>query len=340
VSNRLGAALLTFFFVAMSVGCETSESIAPTEQDQEDALGAVAEVSQGDSGLTEDNGRVDLGPLLYNPCSTATKVGGFEVTLAEKYTGVSGQVLDGVVPAQVPELAQEEGECSLWVAKSLFCDPACVPGETCGESGSCIPYPESHSVGTVIIDGLIDPLTMEAKWGNHYTNPGTMAHPGYEDAALISLQATGGDFEPFALRGVGVQALEVSETSPEVVVGAGLTVSWLAAQEEPGVSIHLELNINNHGSSSAWIACDVTDSGTYTISSALIEALFDKGVSGFPSLAMTRQSVDSTTIGPGCVQLVVASAQALSVNVEGVTSCTSDAGCPNGQACGADLQCH
>jgi hypothetical protein len=320
-------------------GCAATDDTAPVAQEQADALAGLEEVSQKDLSRAEDGSAGDLGPLLYNPCPVTTKVGGFEVTLAEKYTGVSGQVLDGVVPTQVPNLAQNAEECSLWVAKTLFCDPPCVPGETCGTEGSCIPYPESHSVGTVVIEGLKEPLSMEAKWGNHYTNPGTMAHPGYEVSAALHVEASGGDYEPFHLRGVGVEPLEVTTTSAEVAQGAGLAVAWIPGQEVAGVRIALELNINNHGSNSAWIECDVSDSGAYTVPSDLIGALFGLGVSGFPSLVITRQSVDSTTIEPGCVQFAVTTSQALAISVEGVISCTNDAACPKGQTCGVDLQC-
>ena len=86
------------------------------------------------------------GQFEYRPCSRAELVGEFSVVLAESYTGIQGTVYDGVVPFQIPEEALVEGECRLLRARSLQCDPPCQPGETCGEDGNCIPYPEARSV--------------------------------------------------------------------------------------------------------------------------------------------------------------------------------------------------
>ncbi|MDP6945307.1 MAG: hypothetical protein QF464_14260 [Myxococcota bacterium] len=325
-------------------GCGDTTSTSPAA----DASGGEADVSvaadvavAADVTLIADVDAEPVAPLVYAPCSEAERVGGFRITLADDYTGVDGHVLDGIVPANVPDEVQVDGACRLLRAVSLYCDPACVPGETCGAQGACIPYPERSSVGLVTITGLVDALSMEAKWGNNYTNPGSMAHPGYEAAADIALTAEGGDFEAFSLRGFGVEALVPSGAS-EVVIEAGesIDLSWTPPTVDGPVKVHLELNLNNHGSTSAWIACDVGDTGSFTVPATLLDALYAIGVSGFPSLVMSRRSVDSVTISPGCVDLVVVSEQDVSVEIDGITSCTSDQQCPPQQTCGADLACH
>src|SRR5688572_33045407 len=44
--------------------------------------------------------------------------------------------------------------CALPICRNLACVPACVGAETCGESGTCIPYPRQINVGEVNIRGL------------------------------------------------------------------------------------------------------------------------------------------------------------------------------------------
>jgi len=278
----------------------------------------------------------------YAPCTLDTRVGGFVVTLAEEYTGINGQVLGGVVPVNIPELMAEEGDCKLLKSRNLFCDPGCVPGETCGEEGACIPYPEALSVGSVTVTGLKTTETMEAKWGNHYTNTGSLEHPAFETSASLQLSATGGDIEAFGLQGIGVSPLVISPGSKQVSAsnGAGIALAWESGPSEEEVRIQIKLNINNHGSTNAWIACDVEDTGNFEISASLLSALYDFGVSGFPSLGLTRQSADSANLSIGCVEFLVTAEAVVTIEFEGVTSCTSDNQCPPGQSCGVDLQCH
>ena len=293
----------------------------------------------GQDGL-DDSASEPLPPLVYAPCDVSERVGGFRVTLADAYTGVDGYVLDGVVPSTVPEEVQREGDCRLLRAVSLYCEPPCVPGETCGFDGACIGYPERRSVGLVTLTGLLDELVMEAKWGNTYTNPSSMTHPGYVPGAEIELDAEGGAFEPFRLGGVGVEPLSIApELSVVVAIGQAIELTWLPPSVDGPVKVHIELNVNNHGATSAWIACDVEDSGAFTLSASLLDALHAIGVSGFPSLSMSRRSVDSTPISPGCVDFMVVSEQSVPVEIEGLTSCTTDAQCPPGQRCGAELAC-
>ncbi|MEC9072149.1 MAG: hypothetical protein VX938_07210, partial [Myxococcota bacterium] len=293
---------------------------------------------EDDAGLASDV-LAPAGPLAYSPCSISERVGGFEITLAEDYTGVNGQVANGVVPGNVPEVVADAGDCALLQASALFCDPPCVPGETCGADGACIPYPENQTVGPVTVEGLKSPLVMEAKWGNYYTNPGTMEHPGYETGAELTLSAEGGDLQPFAARGLGVSPLQVTGGTVSVEDQEDVLVTWIPGEDQEAVRVHLELNINNHGTTSAWIACDVDDTGSALIPADLVSGLYAIGVSGFPSLEAERRSVESAQLSVGCVEFEVVSPASVPVEVGGVVSCTSDVQCPPGQSCGVDLQC-
>lgn len=75
------------------------------------------------------------------------------------------------------------------------------------------------------------------------------------------------------------------------------------------------------------------------IEAAILTELVNLGVAGFPAIAVTRKAVGSTTISPGRVELVVSSEVERAVEIPGLTSCTDDMQCPNGQTCQSDLTC-
>ncbi len=104
----------------------------------------------------------------------------------------------------------------------------------------------------------------------------------------------------------------------------------------------MRVDIGHHGGIAARIDCHVGDTGSTRIPAALVNMLIGKGTAGFPSVSLTRRTIDSETLATGCVDLAVASSVERVVMVEGVTSCTNvGAGdeCPTGQTCGADLKC-
>ena len=181
---------------------------------------------------------------------------------------------------------------------------------------------------------------MEAKWGNTYTNQSTLPHPGYLAGADLLLVAQGEELEGFSLRGFGVAPLEMTQESVTLSGGQGLALTWATSGAETHTRLRITLNVNNHGSTSAWLACEVEDSGAFTIPAALLDALQAIGVSGFPSLSLARQSVDAVRLAPGCVEFAVRSERDLSITIDGLKSCTRDAQCPSGQSCGSDLACH
>jgi hypothetical protein len=49
--------------------------------------------------------------------------------------------------------------------------------------------------------------------------------------------------------------------------------------------------------------------------------------------------VDSTTVGTGCAEFVVASPVDAIIDVDGVVSCNGDMPCPGGKVCGRDFKC-
>jgi len=293
------------------------------------------------SGGTSTGGASSGGALAYEPCALAERVGGFTLELGDGFTGVTGSVRDAVAPSDVPELVSQEGSCSLYRKRNLFCDPPCASGTTCGDAMSCVPAPANQSVGTVSVSGLAVPLTMMPSGVNSYTNPARpeLPHPGFSEGASIVLSATGGAYPPFELEGRGITALGLEGETPSVVRGEPLGVRWTTPSETNGQIVHLTLEFNRHGGTPSWLECDAPDTGSFDVPAALLVALLDVELSGWPTLSAVRRTVDSTELGAGCVELRVASGVTVDVAVPGIVSCDTENPCPSPQVCQANLLC-
>jgi hypothetical protein len=290
-------------------------------------------------GGGEDAGPIDVSDLAYSPCDPAEHVGTFRIDLAEKYTGISGTVALAVVPQDVPLLAAEDGNCRLWAPRELFCDPGCAPGETCGEDG-CIPYPANLDVGTVTVDGLLVAVEMTpTPPAQNYTNPEPLPHPGFAAGSGIRLRASGSDVEAFTLLGWGISPL--ASDLAEVVADRGMPVSiaWNAPEDAGPARVRISLDVNRHGGAASRIECDADDTGSFEIPSALVDGLFDAGLSGFPRVVLRRRSMDRVEIAPGCVELDVGAPLDLDVSIPGLDSCTEDGDCTAPETCQPDLTC-
>lgn len=284
--------------------------------------------------------------IEYSPCSDATGVGSFVVRAVEEdgtdrppRIHVSGSVRDGVVPMDVWEPLAEAGDCRLMVGPSFFCDPICGSSEACAAGGSCIAYPRSRSVGDVQIAGLAAEVSMSPSASNYYEPLAVVPYPGFGEGADIQLDAQGGDYAAFTLFGQGVRALSLADGEITVAREQPVNLRW-AAQDAPGSArIHVELDVAHHGGTLARIECEAADTGALDVPAALVTQLLDRGVAGFPAVLVSRRTVDSIAIAPGCVEFVVSSEVARQVTVPGVVSCSAVYPCPDGQTCQVDLTC-
>ena len=166
-----------------------------------------------------------------------------------------------------------------------------------------------------------------------------MPQPGFEPGAKLRLSSSGGDYPPIDLRAWGVSLLEGVTNPIAVRAGQGVELSWQPPADPGPARVHLNLNINHHGSTSNWIECDVEDVGMAVIPGALIDSLLERGRSGFPTLTVTRRSVSSTRIEPGCIELAVSSERVSDVELDDFQSCSSLAECSTGQVCGPEFFC-
>lgn len=274
--------------------------------------------------------------LPYAPCPVEAGVGEFAVELGADYTSVRGKVFDGVSPALIPETLEAEGECRLLHLSPHLCDPACpVSTEICGSDNQCVALPVARSVGTVTVSGLLVPVEMSANpvTGSYRPQQPALPHPGFEPGADLRLSAGGGDYAGFGLRGWGVSPLVLTTSPVEVLTGTATRLAWNAPNQAGPARLQVQLHINNHGSSNAWIECDVADTGAAEVPARLIDALSALGRSGFPTITLTRRTATSTSMALGCVQMLVTSEVTAGVAVAGLTSCNTSDMCPEGQTC-------
>lgn len=291
-------------------------------------------------GGSTSNGGTSAGSALdipYQPCAASDSVGRFRIELAEDYTLVQGQVFDAVEPSQIPVEVMSDSACQLLRPQVLLCQPACAfSTETCGAGGTCQPLPVAHDLGIVSVSGLVIPIEMLAnERTKSYSNPASprLPHPGFDAGAALTLQTAGGDYMALELQGWGISALVMSSEAIAVNPGQPTALRWEASGNPTPARIRVNLDINVHGSGGARIECNFPDSGSANIPATLVDALIAQGLSGFPTITVTRETLTSQNIEPGCVEFSVASAVDWELQVAGIVSCNTNGDCPADQTC-------
>ncbi len=300
------------------------------EDDDDDVSGDDDTTAADD----DDTGDDDTGdddtepPELAGACALESKVGYFQVQHEPDYSAVSGEVTDGVVPITILEEIASEGPCRLLRRNNPFCNPPCEPGTTCDFDGSCIPYPTAHGVGTVTIEGLTAPVSME--FPAYFDT--TLPHPPFTPGEWIQLTAAGDEYAGFTMHGMGVTPIETEDEAWIVREEQPLIVQWIPT-DEPPVEVQLRFNVDQHGNSPVELVCDLEDDGSHDVPSDLIAELLSAGVSGFATGNLYRRTVDSVEIPPGCVQFTVFSHVMGNLQVEGHIPCDEPEDCPDGMEC-------
>ena len=323
----------------IAVACSDTDSSNGTP-DAGTVDGDTDSDSDSDTDVDADTDADTDADALVAGCAPGERVGGFSILLGEDYTSVSGAVMDGVAPSNVPDVLGTSGTCTLFGPRDLFCDPACTTlGETCGEEGVCIAAPTKQDVGTVTVDGMntevvIDLGSITSDYSLVFDDP----YPGFDEGAGLTLTATGGVFEPITLTGSGPGPVTGAQESVTVQEDTPVTLSWDAG----GVAdtqMQVLLDVNVHGARTGWIVCDAPDSGDFEIPADLVTSLINLGLSGFPKLVLTRRSIDTAEVSSGCVELSVHAQTTLTVEIPGLLSCNTDEDCESGQVCEEDLVC-
>lgn len=298
-----------------------------TGSDDEAGTTTAASGNDQSDNTTDPTG----GSEIDGPCAMADRVGAFSVAMEGGYTAFSGSVADGVVPVTVLEQVGGEGDCVLLRRNNPFCDPPCSPGQTCDFDGMCIPYPVNHDVGTVSVSGLAKPVELPGVAPTFAYFDTSLPHPGFEPGAEIVLTTTGGDYAPIELHGIGVDMMLPSASELSLSSGQPLEVSWASPGSD--ARLHLELSVDQHGLTPVKLVCDAPDTGSLTISAALMTEFLSYPISGYPVADYSLHTTDSVDIEPGCVEFEVRSHARTPMNIDGHTPCDGDADCPMGQTC-------
>jgi hypothetical protein len=241
---------------------------------------------------------------LGGDCPLERHIGGFEVTHRQEFAFVTGEVTESVIPLSVTALVAESGGCRLMRKDNPHCEVPCSAGQVCGPALACVPFPAKLDVGTVTIEGLREPITMLADAANSYSAAGP-AFPLFEAGDGIRLTTTAADVEAITLHGIGVEPLVLTNGDWVVRRDQPLDLAWTPGAT--GARVRFTFNVDQHGNSPVTMVCDVEDTGGYQIDASMVNALIDAGVSGAGSANAYRETVDSATVGRGCIDLRVAS---------------------------------
>jgi hypothetical protein len=312
--------------------------------------GNEVEPSPGASG--SGNGTAGSNGAGNGSTGSQDVVGTFQVQVLADETGpatgmtkIVGQVSDGPIPPNmVWTTKKEEGGCRLETPSVPFCEQGCG-AEVCVADNECKPFPTGHSVGAVTLKGvkLADGGSEIAlrEIAKAYQPPaGTaIAYPPFTPSDDVSVHAAGGDYAAFELSTKGVAPLAFTSTDFELDTGKPLVLTWEKAEDPKSSQMYVKLDISHHGGVKGLIECNVDDTGSLTISAAMITELMGLGVAGFPSVIAMRQSIDTAPIAPGLVKLEVSARTEHFVTVKGVSSCTDDEDCADGAKCQMDLTC-
>lgn len=299
------------------------------------AMGAAAcggGEGDGDTGLTGGGGGGSgpgETPEFRGECASTEEIGAFIVQHEIDYSVVSGEVQEGVVPSKILTEVGKEGDCRLLQRKNPFCNPACGPGDTCDQSGMCVPYPLPKSVGKVTVTGLEKAVSMSPP--SYFDT--MMPHPAFSPGAAITLKAEGADYPGFTLFGQGFAPIVIPNESWVINKGQPLTITWTPDSSAAFATVRIRLNIDQHGNSPVELVCELKDVGTATIPASLVDQLTSFGVTGFPSGHVSRHTLDKTTVGPGCVRFEVFSHVLGDLQVSGHIPCDAVKTCPSGMTC-------
>lgn len=312
-----------------AVGCAVLASTALGCADaEEDPKATISErPSRGD--LSELVGDFQVRWIASNPA-----------TGSAARANVLGVVKDGPEPQPIAwHVAAEDGPCKLLEPEAPFCETPCGGGAVCTAADTCTPYPKSKPIGTVYLEGVTPrAFAMEAVSGSYMPVGVKLPYPPCAEGDAISLRSKAGDYAAFEREARCIAPLEFDAT-PKLETGRDLALAWGEPGEPDLARIEIKLDVSHHGGAKGKIECDTEDTGALVIPSALVDRLVELGVSGFPTIALTRISRSPAEEEPRGITLTLFETVERPVELPGLVSCTDDRNCPGGQRCAADLKC-
>ncbi len=303
---------------------------------EEGGGGDAPDANGGASCALSGSGTADL--TLGGRCSQETLLGTLLVEVQQEFSFIDGKVANAVLPSSVRGEEMAMGGCRLMRKRFPFCDPTCASDEACTLEGVCVPFPKRQDLGEVCVAGLAESYVLTAESpGFHYFNT-QVTHPAFAGGERIEFASVGGSYGDFNMVGVGVTPMKASEEQWNIVEGQDLAVGWNTSETNVDSSVYLTINIDQHGSSPLLLECDLPDTGSAAIPSALISGLLTSGISGFPTGKIERRTADSVTVSDGCIEFVVRAPATVDVRVAGHTACNGPDQCPSGQTCNIPME--
>jgi hypothetical protein len=257
------------------------------------------------------------------------------------YAQLGGTIQDKPNPAKIWHAQATEGDCRLMLGPT--CSASCALPNLC-DGATCVPGPTTKTVGTVTVTGLNAALSAVPNSNMDYYAPASASgFPPFVIGADVQLTASGGDLAGFSLHGRGFPLVETPSKMLPFEMGHPFTVTWTPPPAPVSTRMFVKIDIAFHGGIDAQIQCDVPDAGSVTVPASLVDALLARGTAGFPSAFLIRRTVDSATVGTGCVDFSITSVfngnTGIQLAIPGVTSCNEDSECPAGKTCGLTLTC-
>jgi hypothetical protein len=274
---------------------------------------------------------------LEGACPDDTRYARFTVEANPEYAAASGSGLDGVVPQTILTEVETEGECTMWRRENPYCSETCASDQTCDFDGTCVAYPRAADLGAVTIGGLVAPVRMEpAVPGYLYT--AELDNPPFSAGALVELRTADAGFPAATAHGVGVEDLALTASTWALAPGAPFELEWTAPEAGARSTLHVEVNVDQHGNTPITMVCEMADDGEGELPAALLESTVAAGVSGYPNARVARRTADRTALGDGCLEFLVQSVVLPDVSVDGYVACSSSAECPPGMSCNTEIE--
>jgi hypothetical protein len=312
---------------------------------------------------------VELRSFLDGPTST----GGPQSVPA--YLFVGGQLYDGPYPSAFVETALDAPDdategCAVYSVSAPSCvdiggcrsgsqDEACAAAKSdepcvCVAQNECQRFPKRVGAGTVTVNGVAD-KNGATSWelenlSDSYQVPAkrALSYPGFAPGDPIGIAASGGGCPGFHLDSTGVAPLSFTKDSYRLAwdpdkadkrAYAAFEMEWDPPATPGSSEIHVEVDISHHGGTVGFLACELEDTGSLSISGGLISQLVALGgIGGYPELSIERTTTTSVDVGEGEVELEVGSAKEFILTMDGFKSCLANDDCAADEVCNRTIK--
>ena len=164
-------------------------------------------------------------------------------------------------------------------------------------------------------------------------------YPPLPEGAKVEITAPGGPLGPLRLESVGIAPLEFT-ARVQPVSGQPLALDLETARRRPtSAASRSRWTSATTAAARARSSATSPTAASLAIPAAQITTLLGLGISGFPTVVVTRVASGSTATRLGRATLRVVASVERAVEIEGLHSCTANEDCPAGMTCQVDLKC-